>query len=241
MPQCRGIAGTLALLVGVSCAAARAQGLQVAPISVQLESGQRSTTLTIANQNSVPVSVQLRAFAWNQISAADALVPTSDIAVSPPITEIGAGQTQLFRIMLRRPATGAEASYRLLFDQLPNTADPTASGIKLLLRLSVPVFVEPGTAIAQNTAWRLAPGLRGTVLLGANHGTRHIRLSNPSITRSDGQKLALQPEQTPYILPGAERSWTIHDGGQLRPGTKVHLTAISDLGPIDAMVDVTPP
>jgi fimbrial chaperone protein len=234
------IAALLGLCAGFGCATSQAQGLQVAPISVQFEPGQRSTTLTIANQNSVPVSVQLRAFMWDQNSPDDALTPTNDLAVSPPITEVGAGQTQLFRLLLRRPATGKEASYRLLFDQLPNTGDTTTPGIKVLLRLSVPVFVEPANPVTRNIAWRVTAGPHPT-LVGTNRGSGHIRLVNPAITRPDGQKLALQPERTPYILPGAERSWTIHDGSQLRPGSKVHLTAISDLGPVDALVDVAPP
>ena len=234
------IAAILGVCAGSGCAASHAQGLQVAPISVQLEPGQRSTTLTIANQNNVPVSVQLRAFVWDQNSPDDALTPTSDLAVSPPITEVGAGQTQLFRLLLRRPATGKEASYRLLFDQLPNTGDAASPGIKVLLRLSVPVFVEPANPVTRDIAWRVTAGPH-PILVGTNRGSGHIRLVNPAITRPDGQKLALQPERTPYILPGAERSWTIHDGSQLRPGSKVHLTAISDLGPVDALVDVAPP
>jgi len=45
---------------------ARAQGIEVVPVNVQLAPGQQAATLTVTNRNPDKVSFQVRGFRWQQ-------------------------------------------------------------------------------------------------------------------------------------------------------------------------------
>ena len=220
-------------------AQARAQALQISPISVTLQPGQMTTTLTVGNSGNEPAALQVRPFKWNQTTQEDSLTETGDFLVSPPITTIDAGQTQTFRLILRRPAARIEASYRLLMDQLPPPSMPGM--VRIALRLSIPVFAEPEAAAGPNVAWRVVANGDGAMLVGLNRGSKHLRIIDATLTAPSGRRYKLQAVQLPYILPGAERHWRIETGAGLRPGTTISLVATSDAGPVHATLQVSGP
>lgn len=218
---------------------AHAQGFQISPIQVQLMPGQMGTTLSVTNQTDAPAVMQVRPFQWTQSGDNDVLQPTTDLAVSPPITQIGAGQTQIFRIVLRHPPTGTEASFRLLLDQLPPPATP--GSVRVALRFSIPVFSEPASRMATDLTWQVVTDPSGAVLVATNHGGQHLRMVNTTVTSAGGPPLTAKSINSPYILPGVERRWPIQSGGRLRPGDTVRLAAMSDTGPVAATIHVTGP
>jgi fimbrial chaperone protein len=232
---------TLAFAGIAACLPGRAiaQALQVSPISVELQPGQMTTTLAVTNQGSEPTVLQMRPFLWGQANDADELTATDALLVSPPITDVPAGETQTFRLVLEQPAEAAEASYRLLLDELPPPA--MASGVRIALRISIPVFAEPQTITHAELHWRLDATDDGDVLVGTNSGAKHLRIVNPVLVESNGRKLALTSAETPYILPGAEQRWPLGPDVRLIPGSTVHLVAMSDIGPVDAAVHVSEP
>jgi fimbrial chaperone protein len=218
--------------------AARAQALLITPVSLSLQPGQMTAVIYVTNKGGDAQTVQLRPFAWDQAGGTDNLTPTSLLAASPPMTDIDAGATQLFRIVLRQPAEGVETSYRLLFDELP---PPGETGtIRVALRLSVPVFALPHTPGQAALHWSIVLGGGGATLNGENRGTAHIRIVSPVLTQAPGARLGLSAKAT-YILPGASQSWPIEGGQRLHAGSTVRLTADSDQGPIDASVHPSGP
>ncbi len=152
----------------------QAQAIQVAPVVVELASGQMATTLAVTNTGKAGVTVQVRPFAWEQSGEADRLHPTDDIVVSPPITDIGIGETQTFRLVSRRTAGPVEAAYRLLVDQIPSSLATT--GVQFALRLSLPVFLEPPGRVAPSVDWRITSDGRDATLRATNKGNSRTRL-----------------------------------------------------------------
>ncbi len=219
--------------------AAHAQGLQVTPILVQLQPGQMTSTLMVTNKSDAPASLQIRPYQWDQTDTNDTLKPTAELAVSPPITEVPPGQTQIFRLVLRRGATTKEASYRLLLDQLPPPGAPGT--VRVILRFSIPVFATAAARADTDLAWRIVMNGGNASLIGTNKGNTHARILNPVLTAPGGGTLTLVQGQSPYILPGSERSWHIQTAAALHPGSTAHLVASSDGGPVDAMVRVSMP
>ena len=220
-------------------AAGAAQALQIMPVRVELRPGQLAATIFVTNKGTEDQTLQLRPFAWNQGSGEDTLVPTRLLAVSPPIIDIEAGATQVFRLVLRQPAADVEASYRLLFDELPPPAVPGL--VRMALRISVPVFAAPQAAPEKNVAWTVVLDREGALLTGTNRGNGHLHILDPELTEDDGAAFAVPAAQTAYLLPGAARSWRIKGGGRLQAGSTLRLTAKSDQGPVDAAVHVSGP
>ncbi len=215
------------------------QPLQIMPIRLELKPGQLAATVFVTNKGTEQQTVQLRPFRWDQASGADTLSPTQALAVSPPITAIEAGATQVFRVVLRQPPTSFESSYRLLFDQLPPAAPPGA--VRMALRISVPVFAEPKVRPERDIAWSVVLDRDGAQLTGTNRGTGHVHILDPELTSGGGPAFSVPSAGTAYLLPGAARRWRIDGGARLRAGSTVHLTAKWDQGPLDAAVHVSGP
>jgi fimbrial chaperone protein len=238
---CRLAAAALAWIGLSLCvdARAQAQALQISPISVALQPGQMTTTLSVENTGADSAALQIRPFRWSQTNQQDLLTDTDDLLVSPPITTIGGGQTQIFRVVLRRPAGRTEASYRLLLDQLPPPSMPGV--IRIALRLSIPVFAEPEAAAGSDVVWRVIEESGSAVLVGFNRGGKHLHIVDASLSAADGRRFKLQALQLPYVLPGAEHRWRVENATGLRPGSTVSLAATSDAGPVHASLQVSEP
>ena len=225
----------------LACSPAAAQGLEVTPTNVLMGPGQTAAALTVVNREDREVSFQIRGFAWRQDPQGnDTLEPSANLLASPPIATIQPGGSQVVRLILRQPPQGQEGTYRILFDQLP---PPHEGGVvRILLRLSIPVFAEPQTQVVPQVRWRIAREDGRWWLIASNSGNRHLSVSNLKLFGADGQQLELDVSSPPHILAGATRRWRIATTAPLSPRDVVHLTATADVGTIDERItpDSTP-
>ena len=123
---------------------ALAATLQVAPVTLDLQSDQRAAAIYLTNSGKAAIHAQIRVYEWTQKNGKDVLVATGEVVSSPAMTSLAPGQQQLVRIIVMQPGIRAqEQSYRLVIDELPDAtsraANPTA--VHFLLRYSIPVFI----------------------------------------------------------------------------------------------------
>jgi fimbrial chaperone protein len=166
------------IILGMWSPAVLAQTLQIMPVTLGMPHGASSNTLFITNRGAEAEIVQARPFLWSQSSGSDVLSPTDALVVSPPMTSIAPGATQVFRILLQQQAEKVEVSYRILFDELPRPVEDL-SGVRLALRLSVPVFALPEFATRGGTSWTVLVGETGAFLHAENNGVQHLRILHP--------------------------------------------------------------
>ena len=163
-------------------------------------------------------------------------MPSDELVTIPPIASIEPGGTQLVRLVRRQKPQGREATYRILFDQLP---PPHQAGlVQVLLRLSIPVFAEPQTQVAARIRWRIANQEGRSWLIASNDGTRHLTVGNMRIHAPDGRELQVEVRAPPHILPGGGQRWPILAEAPLTPGGTVRLTANADVGTIDQRISL---
>ena len=95
--------------------------LRVQPLSVEVTSPSQSTSITLQNNGSEVLSLQLRVFDWSQENGEDRLAPTNEVVASPPVARIAPGSSYTVRIARTSGAAAADAeeSYRLWIDELP--------------------------------------------------------------------------------------------------------------------------
>ncbi len=235
--------GLCALVVGVAVLALRpapaaAQGLQVAPVTLEMAAGEMVTTVTVSNHSDQATGMQVRSFDWRQQDGQDILSPTQALEVSPPIFEVPAGGSQLVRLVLRGAPKASEVAYRLLFDQLPAA---NGFGVTLALRFSIPLFAEPQAAASADLAMHVERQGAGAMLVVRNDGNRHDRLFAPALVAGSA-RFALDGNTNFYILAGSERRWPLAGRrAALRPGSSVQLTATSLTGRLDTAVAVLGP
>ena len=223
---------TWALLT--ACSGLCAQSLSVQPVNIFLHAGEQSTTLGITNQAETNTAVQVRAYLWTQQDGQDKLTPTTDLLVSPPIASIAPHETQIIRLVQRTSPAQKEVTYRILVDQIPAAAAP---GIRIVLRLSIPLFAESMVRANPHDRFRLLRDGDKLTLIGVNDGNRHDALHKLELHAPDG--LVLQPTKgaSPYLLQGSTQHWQIA-GGKLPDSVKeVNLTATGVNG---AMLETVP-
>jgi fimbrial chaperone protein len=225
-------AGFALLLPGL----ARAQGLTVLPVNIEMPPGQLTTTMTVINNGTTETSVQIRALAWSQSDGNEQLTASDEVMASPPIATIAPGATQVVRLVLSKAPTGKEATYRLLLDQIPPAAAPGT--VRLALRLSIPIFAQPAARALPHVIYHIESGGGATTLVAVNDGARHDTVRNIKLASSGGGT-ATAVAGSPYVLSGSTRRWSIATTGRApAAGDSVHMTGLADTGPLDLPVAV---
>ncbi len=223
--------------VVVSTGMAKAQALTVTPVNIQLEAGQKATSLTVVNQGSNPTSIQLRVYAWDQLGGTDQLTSSNAVLVSPPLATIEPGATQIVRIVLRRSPEGHEETYRIVLDQIPPPAEPGI--VHVVLRMSIPIFAETKARGSSHMQFHVEREAGKTFLIALNNGARHDTLRNIELWTKNNLKL--QPEITgsPYVLAGVTRRWQISaetPDTLALPSDSFRLKALASTGAIEEQV-----
>lgn len=183
--------------------------LSIAPLRLELEGPAATTTLRITNPSRRPVPVQLRLFAWTQDGGEDRYAPSGDIVLSPSITSIPAGQTQVFRLVRGAAAGPGEKRYRVAIDQLPDAGPQQRSGVaEARIRFTVPVFVDRATTAPTQLAWRL----RDDRLELANLGGQTARIARIEARDRGGRTIPLQRSGLRYVHGGSVIAWPLSGG-----------------------------
>ncbi len=228
----------LLLALGLSgwALAAAAAAIEVAPVSHELAPGKTALSMTISNRGDGDVTVQVRGFVWTQADGQDQLLPASDVVVAPAIFSLAPGRQQVLRALVPPAPAGQERSYRLLIDELPS-AD-AAGQVRMALRLSVPVFVHGAAAAPSRLAGRL-DAAQGRITV-SNAGGVRARIHDLALVTASGERIGAAPQAGPYVLGGAQRTWSVAPSRPLAAGAPMALTAFTDAGRIEVPLVATP-
>lgn len=191
----------------LACASIGATGLRTAPTLIVLEPDSDSTQVLLSNTGDAHLQAQIRLYRWTQEDGRDRLLPAREMAVSPPLIEIGPRQQQLVRIVrLGDTPAHREGSYRILIDQLPR---PEVQGEQTVMRYSAPVFAEPRAAGTHRLTASVQRDGEHWRLRIDNHGIRHARLADLEYQDASGRRQLIAEWLAGYVLPGRYRTWTL--------------------------------
>ncbi len=227
----------LALAVGHPAVAG---SFGIAPTRVELAAGHRIDVLTVHNQDVGPVQVQVRAFAWSQHEGNDQYEETREVLVAPPVFELPPQADQIIRIALRRdPDPARELSYRIVLQEVPQALPAGTSGLKVALRLTIPVFVAPPQPVHAELAWRAQRLADGTLQIkAANRGRAHVQINQFDLQMGDSVA-ALPVRIVQYVLPGSEVGWIVTPPASASPEALMQVHGSSDEGAFTAPVTPT--
>jgi len=229
------------LILGAAIAApASASTFNISPIRAELANSHRTEALTITNAEDSPVVVQVRVVSWSQKGGAELLEDTRELLATPPVLQIAANSQQIVRVALRRePEPAQELTYRVIFEEVPQAAPKDFTGLRVALRLSIPVFVAPahGSAGAEVTwASRWLPN--GQLELAAtNNGSGHLQITDFE-AQFPGSLMPLRGVTSKYVLPGSRMSWTLTPPADATRQGVIPIRGHSDRG--DFSADVAP-
>ena len=236
--------GLAACLVALS-PAAPAGTFSISPLRVDLSSSTKTAALTVRNEDATEVVVQAEVMAWSQPGGEDTLAATRDLLVSPAVFTLAPGAQQLVRVALRRaPDPARELSYRLIVQEVPQAAAPEFTGLRVALRLSVPVFVAAEHTGAAALTWAASHGADGALAVTArNDGQSHARVQRFTVRNEAGT--VIEQRSLAYVLPGVTRRWSFSDaegsvaGAVTPPVAPYRLEGLTDHGPFATELRLT--
>ena len=234
-----------AFCLGLLCLAiepALAGSIAVNPVRVTLSASKVAGALTVRNSGAEPSVVQLEIVSWSQHDGKDVYVPTRELLATPPIFTVPAGGSQIVRIGLRQSADPRrEVSYRVIMQEVPPPPKPDFRGLRVALRLSVPVFVTP-TVSAPTLQWRAILTSQGDVsIVAANTGNAHVQIIGFKLAVAGTDLPAITPPEAAYVLPEQHHDWTLRFKSMPAAGTVLHVAAQTDAGDVRADVVVAGP
>jgi fimbrial chaperone protein len=200
--------------------------LSIAPLRVEIEGTGATVRLTNASDHALPV--QARLFAWSQADGEDIYVPSNELVVSPSITSIPSGQTQVVRVLRKGAASPGEKRFRLAVDQLPDPAQARPGQALTRIRFTLPVFVDRDKAPPAKFAWRVA---NDRIEL-ANTGGATARVLELEVKTADGRIVPVERNALRYVLGNSTITWPLGNGCSLGP---VRVTAQIDGQAVDGL------
>ena len=235
--------GLFLLVAGVSEVSAASIG--VSPVRATLSADQQVGALTVHNTGTEPMSVQLEVMNWSQQDGEDVFTATREVLANPPIFTVPPGGSQLIRAGLRRaPDARRELTYRIFLQELPPPPSPDFNGAKMLMRVSLPVFVLPEVAAQPALRWQAARTSDGALKISlTNIGNAHVQIANFSLSLPGSAQPWITQQSSTYVLHGQSRDWILPANAENPsppPGAILQIFAQTDAGDMEAEVLITP-
>jgi fimbrial chaperone protein len=184
----------------------------IEPNQLELSVGQPIAAVTIRNTAEAPVTIQIQAVSWTQNEGKDLYSASRELIASPGMVTVAAHAEQLIRVGLRRKAdSDVELAYRLNFQELPAQTTAELPVTKAMLRIGMPVFVQPNTGNPViKTRWNMLrlsdKDLKISVL---NQSNRHVKVLDFSVYGKTPDSPLAGMSGVSYVLPDQTHAWTL--------------------------------
>lgn len=211
-----------------------ASNLTVYPVRVLLDEHKPAGELSLQNNDQSPKVIQVELLKWTQQDGEDVYTPSRDLLVNPPVFTIQPGQSQLIRVgMNRRSKNLEELAYRLYIQEVPPPPKPGFTGLKMALRIGVPVFVNPSQTVKPDLNWKASRIDNGEIRLTvANRGNVHMELIDFQLTEPTENKVISKDSKHFYLLPGQSRELILKPAFDWK-GDRLNLSANTGRGPVE--------
>jgi fimbrial chaperone protein len=190
-----------------ACTSAHAGNFNVMPTRVHLDDARSSRLVTIRNDSDEPLRFEVTAEAWADSPDGKMLLePTDDLVVFPSLLTIEPGEARRLRIGTKSAPGSQEVTYRVFVSELPDLVEG-APGIKVLTRMSLPVFVAPTKALRMGEVSSVQVDGTELAVEVANDGNVHFRVGQVQMVAldADGKQRFAASERGWYVLAGARR------------------------------------
>lgn len=208
---------TLFLAVAAAVAVpAMAADFSINPTRIELNAKKAVDTVTLSNGEDRDISFEVSLNKWSQDASGKwQEVPSKDLVVYPALLKMPTKGKGIFRVGAKdksvvAPAT--EGTYRLTIQELPGGPAPEGTAVRLLTKVSLPIFIAPVKEV-RDLALTASGSGSGVSLKIENKGTVHMSPQKASVQFLDaagkplGEAVKLK-NNTDYVLPGATTTVT---------------------------------
>lgn len=235
------IAGSIVCLLGLT-GPAHSTSLNVTPVRVMLDAQHRSAAITVHNESDEAKVIQTELVRWTQQEGNNMYAPTRDLLVNPPIFTLRPGKSQVVRVGLNRKADAQnELAYRLRLTEVPPPPKEGFTGLRIALRLDLPVYVQPKETQNNHLNWKASRDAGGEVLLTlSNLSNHHIQVRDIKLNEAEGGGQLLDRQPAGFVLLAGQSRQV-----RMKPpiewnGRQLEFTAHVNDGLVAAKVELEP-
>lgn len=204
------------LVFAIQAGTVHASSFSVNPTQVFLSSSAKSALVTIKNQTEQPVRFQIAAMAWDQDDAGRMqMAPTEDIIFFPTLLTLQAREERRVRLGTTLSPGAREKTYRLIVEELPAPqAGNAPTGVAMLTRMTIPVFVEAARPTAQASLSEVGMAGGHLAFRLRNTGSTHFVPQRVRVIGKDETGTTVVDQQVPawYVLAGGSRVFDLAIG-----------------------------
>ncbi len=197
----------LALCLAFASGTAVAGSFKVVPIKLFFDIKAKSAVLRVSNQDQEKATLQLEALEWTQNDqGVDQYAPTQDIVFFPKIMSLEKGEEKTVRVGYRGAPEKKEKTYRLFLQELP-VSKPGEIAVKTVLRLGVPIFIEPSEPHRKSIIDKVEVQAGAIGVTVKNTGNQHVLVSKVKASArgaADAETFSKEVNGW-YVLPGASK------------------------------------
>jgi fimbrial chaperone protein len=234
-------AACLGLVIsGLGGGLALAGSFSVSPMRVVLSAARPVAALEIHNDSTEASVLQIDLAGWTQADNTDVYAETTEVLATPPILTVPPGGSRVVRIGLRRaPDRDRELTYRLYVQEVPPPMAVDFQGMRMTLRVGVPVFVAASAKVKQQLQWRSVAAADGEIKLTlTNGGNEHVKITDLELSSADGARSSGTQRVSTYVLPGQSRDWLVKIDKSIAAGSVLRVKAHTD-GSVELAAKVT--
>jgi fimbrial chaperone protein len=185
---------------------------EVSPIRLSFQPTESSALMTVRNEGDEKLRLQISVMAWDQRKDGEmVLTPTDEIIFYPTLLTVDPGAQRNLRVGTKGNAVAKEQSYRIFVEELPSNVRLQVSGVRIVTKMSIPIFIKPAKSEMRNVIDRIA--LRGSDVTFdvKNLGNVHIQPREVRVkgTSADGNVQLDRKIPGWYILAGGLREYRI--------------------------------
>lgn len=230
------------MLMLAAAGTAAAGTFSIAPVRIELQGAHRTAVLTVHNDDSAPLLIQVSTLAWTQPGGEEDYTATHDLLATPPVFTLPPNSEQIVRVALRRePDAARELDYRLLLAEVPQPVDKNFTGLRVALRLSLPVFVKAAAPAAAALSWHVQWQADDNLIVSAyNSSQSHLQVSDFTLHFAGTEQTA-RGSVSRYVLPDSTVSWKLGAPAGVPREAAISIHGASDQGDFQADVATTGP
>lgn len=225
-------------------AAVFAEGWRVAPIRLELGRQAKSGVVTVTNDSTNRLQLQMKAFSWSQdAEGKDRYEETGDLVFFPKMMIFDKAEEKILRAGIRVPATKTEKTYRLYLEEIPGPRKEQGTAVAIAIRFGLPIFVAPLKEEANGEVVRvgMANGMLETEV--RNSGNVHFVIRSITVKgkNGNGEEIFTRELSGWYLLAGAKRTYSTEVPPEICPNlAAVDMVVDTDRFPLTGHLDAAP-
>ena len=180
------------------------------PLKIEITPNQKIKEIDVTNTSTETIHLQVESFLWEQNEQGRPVwTKNKELIYFPKIFKMKPKEKRVVRVSYKGDFPKIEKAYRIFIRELPVT-EPGKKGVKVSLRLSIPLFIKPKKQFVKLDFEKINVENSNLKVVVRNRGTVHTVVKSVNLIGKspDGKTVFSKEKNGWYILPNSPAIYT---------------------------------